>query len=89
MNLSFQVLTAVVDRVALCVVQAPCSTELAKNSENVLPPSSGLILVHFLQHNLKHLQYPESPRILRQHISLECSGTRRRNQKLAMATERR
>lgn len=51
MNLSFKVFAAVVDRVALCVFHTPCSTEFAKNSENVLPPSSGWILVHFFHHN--------------------------------------
>jgi len=51
MNQSFQVFTAIVDQVALCVVHAPCCTEFAKNSENILRPSSGWILVHFFQHN--------------------------------------
>jgi len=75
MNHSFQVFTAVVDRVALCVVHVPYSTEFAKNSENVLRLSSGWIIVHFFQHNYLSICSNQSPRRFRQHVARECPDT--------------
>jgi hypothetical protein len=64
-----------VDRVVLCVVHAPDSTDFAKNSENVLRLSSRWIIVHFFQHNYLSICSNQSPRSLRQRVARESPDT--------------